>query len=217
MIAASKTDLGLVSAIAGGLFLTTLAFQLGVSRYRPVIYWSVSAAAAALGTLIPIYLFTAFGLSLLTTSLLAGCAMLAVCILWDATMGFVSVSGITRLPAELFYWATVLIASFLGSSLGYYTSSHFVSGIGGAAFVFGAALALIAFIYSVLNYSGPFLFWATFTLTFPLGDTVDDLLTPIGKGSSALDKGPALAVVAIAIFAAICLSSRVSATRETTS
>ena len=44
------------------------------------------------------------------------------------------------------------------------------------AFVFGAALALLAAAYYSTNISRVFLFWAAFILTRPLGATVGDFL-----------------------------------------
>lgn len=84
--------------------------------------------------------------------------------------------------AETFYWITITFSQTLGTALGDWMAD---SGLGyaGAALVFGAALAIVAWMYFKTEISNVALFWAAFILTRPLGATLGDFLDkPLGQG-----------------------------------
>lgn len=71
---------------------------------------------------------------------------------------------------------------------------------GGAALVFGAALAVLAALYLGTRVSRLALFWAAFVLTRPLRATVSDVLDkPVAKNGLDLSRPLATAVLAGAI------------------
>jgi len=84
--------------------------------------------------------------------------------------------------AETFYWITITFSQTLGTALGDWMAD---SGLGyaGAALVFGAELAIVAWMYFKTEISNVALFWAAFILTRPLGATLGDFLDkPLGQG-----------------------------------
>jgi uncharacterized membrane-anchored protein len=94
----------------------------------------------------------------------------------------------------------------LGTALGDFLADTGGLGYEGGAFVFGAALAVVAGLYFYTRISRTVLFWAAFVLTRPLGATIGDLLDkPVNQGGLALGRFEASAVLAISIVVCILL------------
>lgn len=105
--------------------------------------------------------------------------------------------------AETFYWITITFSQTLGTALGDWMAD---SGLGyaGAALVFGAALAIVAWMYFKTEISNVALFWAAFILTRPLGATLGDFLgKPLGQGRLELSRAAATVVLLIAMVGLI--------------
>lgn len=105
--------------------------------------------------------------------------------------------------AETFYWITITFSQTLGTALGDWMAD---SGLGyaGAALVFGAALAIVAWMYFKTEISNVALFWAAFILTRPLGATLGDFLDkPLGQGGLELSRAAATVVLLIAMVGLI--------------
>ncbi|MEJ7659419.1 MAG: hypothetical protein WKG07_07250 [Hymenobacter sp.] len=135
--------------------------------------------------------------------------LLACLALWYRTLGTVSVSRLTSRPAEIFYWATVMLSQTLGTAAGDWMADDdggLGLGYGGGALIFAAALAVVAAAYYWTSISRTVLFWAAFILTRPLGATVGDFLDkPVDHGGLALSRYTASAVLAIFILGAILI------------
>ena len=88
-------------------------------------------------------------------------------------------------------------------------TTHRGLGFGGAALVFGVALAVLAAFYYWTSISRVYLFWGAFILTRPLGATVGDFLDkPHNLGGLALSRTYASAILVAAIIALIVLLSQ---------
>jgi uncharacterized membrane-anchored protein len=86
------------------------------------------------------------------------------------------------------------------------------------AFVFGAAIALVAAAYFWTRLSRTLLFWIAFVLTRPLGVTVGDFLDkPLDHGGLALSRYTASAVLVAAIAALVWLLPRRAENAEASS
>ncbi|MEP6937344.1 MAG: hypothetical protein ABI871_04670, partial [Chthoniobacterales bacterium] len=106
------------TAIFFGLFLATVAAQVGARSYRPFLYWAVIVATTTAGTTMSDYLTRTAGLGYLKSSLLLFAIVIAILALWYLTLGSVSVNRITDRKAEAFYWAAILFSNTLGTALG---------------------------------------------------------------------------------------------------
>ena len=105
---------------------------------------------------------------------------------------------------EAFYWVTILFSQTLGTALGDWVADTNDLGYAGGAFVFGAAIVLIAALYLFTNVSRVALFWTAFILTRPLGATLGDLLDkPLSHGGFAVSRYGASMILAVLIVALI--------------
>src|SRR5262249_47663361 len=76
----------------------------------------------------------------------------------------------------------------------------------GGAFVFSAALAVVAALYYWTKLSRPALFWVAFILTRPFGATLGDFLDkPLSPGGLELSPPIASARLAVVIVALVIL------------
>ena len=136
-------------------------------------------------------------------------AGLVVLVAWRLTTGSVSVTAITTRPAEIFYWAAILLSNTLGTALGDFVADSSGLGFEGGAILFGAALALIAAAYFFTKASRGWLFWAAFVMTRPLGATLGDLLTkPRAEGGMEFSRIISSLMIAIAIVLMVALTDR---------
>ena len=136
-----------------------------------------------------------------------GSALLFVCLmatlgLWYRTMGSISVATVSTPRVEIFYWVAITFSQTLGTALGDWLADG--TGYEHGAFVFGAALAIIALAYYATGISRVFLFWAAFILTRPLGATVGDFLDkPVDSGGLNFSRPIASAIIGALIV--ICI------------
>ena len=198
----------LSTAIFFGIFLVTLAAQVSVKRYNPVLYWLVILSTTTAGTTISDYLDRTAHLGYLGGSaLLIGC-LAAILIAWRLTLGKITFDHIVDWKVESFYWFTILISNTLGTALGDFVAD---SGLGytGGALVFGGAIAAIALAHFFTKLPTTLLFWAAFVLTRPLGATLGDALTkPLAKGGLALGTLPASLVLAVLVIGLVAWGAR---------
>jgi uncharacterized membrane-anchored protein len=123
---------------------------------------------------------------------------------WRLACGKVSVSNITSMKMEGFYWATILASNTLGTALGDYVSDGLGLGFSGGAIFFTGLLACIAGLYFFTKISHAALFWAAFILTRPLGATLGDLLTkPLSHGGFDLSRPDSSLLIAVFIVGCI--------------
>lgn len=172
-----KLGLTVTSYIMAGLLLVALALQLKARRYIPALYWTVVVFISVMGTLISDNLVDNLGVSLTTTSLLFGVALVLVFGLWYASEKTLSVHTIQTTRRELFYWAAILCTFALGTSAGDLIGERLGLGYPLSALLFGGIIAatFLAYQYSRLN--AVLAFWTAYILTRPLGASLCDLLT----------------------------------------
>jgi uncharacterized membrane-anchored protein len=135
------------------------------------------------------------------STLLFACLM-ATLGLWYWAAGTISVLTVTTPKIEAFYWVAITFSQTLGTALGDWLADGM--GYEHGAFLFGAALALIALAYYTTNISRVLLFWAAFILTRPLGATVGDFLDkPVDSGGLNFSRPIASAI--IGAFIIVCI------------
>jgi uncharacterized membrane-anchored protein len=201
-------DLGYLvgTAIFLSLLVALVAWQIAAKRFHPFLYWATIIASTTAGTTMADYATRSMGIGYAGGSALLLALVLASLAAWRWTLGSVSVDTVRTPKAESFYWVTITFSQTLGTALGDWTADTGGLGYGGAALVFGAALAVLAALYFWTRVNRVMLFWAAFILTRPLGATVGDLLDkPLDHGGLAFSRPLASAVLAVAILAFILI------------
>jgi uncharacterized membrane-anchored protein len=192
------------TAIFAVIFLIAVWVQIKATHFHPVIYWITIIATTTVGTTLADFADRSLGIGYAGGSLLLLTLLLLSLFVWHRTLGTISVSSITTYKAEIFYWVTIMFSQTLGTALGDWTADTAGLGYAGAAGIFSALLAIIAFAYFKTNISRTGLFWAAFILTRPLGAVVGDFLDkPIDHGGLELSRYSASAALLLAIMACI--------------
>ena len=192
------------TAIFATVFIVTATMQIAAKRFHPFLYWAVIVASTTAGTTLADLFDRSLGIGYVGGSSILFVLLMATLGIWYRTLGSISVESVTSPKAEGFYWATIMMSQTLGTALGDWMAHSTGLGYEGGAFVFAAALAVVALAYFYTTFSRTLLFWAAFILTRPLGATVGDLLDkPLSSGGLALDRYTASAVLAAFIIACI--------------
>lgn len=176
-----KLGLTNTSLLMAGLLVIALLFQLRSHRYVPALYWTVVVFVSIVGTLISDNLVDNFGVSLTTTTIIFGVALVIVFALWYASEKTLSVHTIETTKRELFYWAAILCTFALGTSAGDLIGESLGLGYVRSALLFGGLIAAVFLAYRYLHLNAVFAFWAAYILTRPLGASMGDLLTQTKK------------------------------------
>jgi uncharacterized membrane-anchored protein len=175
------------SYVMSGLFLVALIVQLTRKRYIPAIYWTVVVLISVVGTLVSDTMVDKLGIGLQTSTIIFGCILCAVFLVWWLVERTLSVHAIGTTRRELFYWAAILFTFALGTSGGDLVSEKFGLGYGVAALVFAGLIALTALAYYLFKINGVLAFWIAYILTRPLGASTGDLLSqPVANGGLGL-------------------------------
>jgi uncharacterized membrane-anchored protein len=191
--------------VGTAIFLTVLValvwWQVAATRFHPFLYWATIIASTTAGTTMADFATRSLGIGYTGGSaLLLGC-VLASLIVWQRTLGSISVDTVREPTAELFYWITITFSQTLGTALGDWTADTGNLGYIGAAGIFAGLLAVLALLYYLTNASRVLLFWAAFILTRPLGAAVGDFLDkPLDHGGLAFSRPLASAVLTAAIL-----------------
>ena len=201
----------LVGTAVFGLLLAGLVWlQIKAKSYNPWLYWATIAASTTAGTTLADYCTRSLGIGYTGGSLLLLSLVLLTLFAWYRSLGTISVDSIVTAKAEAFYWGTITFSQTLGTALGDWAAalpSSTPPGIGlgylGGALLFGAAIAVLAALYSSTSLSRVTLFWAAFILTRPLGATVGDFLDkPLDHGGLAMSR-PLASLVLLGLIAAL--------------
>ena len=193
--------------IFAALFVLAVGAQIAAKRFHPYLFWAVIIATTTVGTTLADLLDRSLGIGYAGGTAILIVLLLATLGLWKHTLGSVSIADIDSRRAEVFYWATILFSQTLGTALGDWLADDkggLGLGYGGAALVFGAALALVTAAYFWTRTSRTVLFWAAFIMTRPLGATVGDLLDkPLASGGLDLSRYSASALLLTFILGCI--------------
>ena len=174
---------GSSSLILIGLFFISLLMQLGATRFHPALYWSVILTTSTAGTTMSDYMDRTLGLGYATGSLILVGLLAVVLVTWAITEKSLSVSNISSVRAELFYWIAILCSNTLGTALGDYLADDSGLGFLGGALLIGSLIAAIALTAYFSKLNRILLFWLAFILTRPFGATLGDLMSkPLDKG-----------------------------------
>ncbi|MBV8973443.1 MAG: hypothetical protein JO290_14250 [Sphingomonadaceae bacterium] len=179
------------TAVFAAVFALFVGLQMRASRFHPWLYWATIIATTTVGTTLADFADRSLGIGYAGGSSLLLALLLASLIAWYRTLGTVAVESVSTPAAEVFYWVTIMFSQTLGTALGDWTADDEGLGLGygGAALIFGGALAAIAVAYYATRISRTVLFWAAFVLTRPLGAVVGDFLDkPVAKGGLNLDR-----------------------------
>lgn len=190
------------TAIFAVIFIFFVSLQIKAEKFHPVLYWTTIIATTTVGTTLADFADRSLGIGYTGGSALLLIALLLSLFIWHKSMGTISVSSITTLKAEIFYWTTIMFSQTLGTALGDWTADSAGLGYVGATMIFGSMLLMLTALYYRTNISRTFLFWAAFVLTRPLGAVVGDFLDkPVSDGGLELNRYTA----SIVLFAAILI------------
>ena len=188
------------------LLVGLVAAQIVATRFHPALYWATIIASTTAGTTMADFADRSLGIGYAGGALVLLVGVLASLGAWYWSEGSVSVSTVSTPKVEAFYWATITLSQTLGTALGDWMADDAGVGFLGGAFVFGAALAVVAALYFWTRTSRVLLFWAAFILTRPLGATVGDFLDkPLDHGGLALSRPIASLALGAAILGLILL------------
>ena len=194
------------TAIFATLLVAFVIIQIRAKKFHPVIYWATIVASTTAGTTLADFADRSLGIGYLGGSTLLLLSVILSLWFWHRSLGSISVDTVSTPKAEAFYWLTITFSQTLGTALGDWMADDTGLGYGGGALVFGAALAVVAFLYFRTKVSRVTLFWAAFILTRPLGATVGDFLDkPIADGGMALSRPLASLVLTAFIIGCIWL------------
>ena len=191
------------------IFVAAVVAQISTKKFNPWFYWIAIVASTTVGTTMADFFDRSLGIGYTGGSSILLACVLGSLALWYFTLGSINVQTVATPKVEIFYWLTITFSQTLGTALGDWMADDTGLGFGGAAFVFGVALAILAAFYYWTSISRDFLFWGAFILTRPLGATVGDFLDkPHNLGGLALSRTYASATLVAAIIALIVLLSQ---------
>lgn len=200
---------GVSTLIFLAFFAVTLAVQVKVDRYRPVVYWLVVVATTTVGTTTSDFFDRTLGLGYVISSAILLASVAGVLAVWGKTRGRIAADHVASGPDEIFYWVTILISNTLGTALGDFTADNLRLGFDGGALVFAGLIGLVALARYRTRIPGAILFWAAYVLTRPLGATLGDLLTkPVDHGGFALGRIESSVVIAAAMMVGVLVMIR---------
>src|SRR3982750_3616186 len=189
------------TAIFGAALVLLAWLQIHARRFHPLLYWATIIASTTAGTTLADFATRSLGIGYPGGSLLLLACVLASLFAWHRTLGSIDINTVTTPKAEAFYWLTITFSQTLGTALGDWSADDFSEGgwglgYGGAAFVFGSGLAVLALLYATRRANNVLLFWTAFILTRPLGATVGDFLDkPVADGGLDLSRPISSAVL----------------------
>ena len=207
------------TGIFAAIFIAMVIAQASAKAFHPLLYWATIVATTTVGTTLADFADRTLGIGYPGGVAILICLLAASLFVWYRTLGTVAVDTVASPASEAFYWTTIMFSQTLGTALGDWAADSMELGYGGAALVFGGALAVIAAAYFWTRISHVALFWAAFILTRPLGAVVGDFLDkPIAQGGLNLSRYTATAALLVLIaFCVLVLphrAARLAATRS---
>jgi uncharacterized membrane-anchored protein len=198
----ASVSIPLAGAIGAIGFGAALIWQLRTGEYRPAPYWATVLMIAVFGTMLADGLHLVVGIPYAVTSIGYAIAVAAALIIWYATEKTVSIHEVNTLRREIFYWCTVAATFALGTAVGDLTAITLHLGYLDSAFLFGAAIGIVAIAWRA-GLNSTVAFWSAYVLTRPLGASIADWIgKPKSKGGLGMGDGW-VSVFGIAIIAVI--------------
>jgi len=179
-----KTGYVLTELLFLGYFVTALALQVTVNRFRPAIYWAVVVGTSLVGTEMsdlidrgPGYGSEANGIGYGWGALALTGALAIIFLVWWRTGETYDVENIASRRGEILYWTAILVSNTLGTASGDWLSDAVGVGFGNAFPIIAAIMVLIIAARYLTRVNTMLLFWLAFVLTRPLGAAGGDYLT----------------------------------------
>ncbi|MGO4122946.1 hypothetical protein AB4Z01_01040 [Inquilinus sp. YAF38] len=169
--------LSATSLIMSAILVVALAAQFAQKRYVPWAYWLAVVMVSVVGTLVSDNLVDNLGVSLETTTLVFGVALIAVFVAWFTCEGTLSIHTIVTTRREAFYWLAILLTFAFGTAVGDLVSEAFDLGYVVTGILFAALIGAIAFAHYLFGMNGIVSFWLAYIFTRPLGASTGDLLS----------------------------------------
>ena len=162
---------------AGALLAVLLLWQFRTRKYVPGIYWSVVVVISVFGTLITDNMTDRYNVPLTTSTIGFAVALAVVFAVWYAFERTLSIHTIVTSRREAFYWSAILFTFALGTAAGDLVAEKASLGYGVSIAIFGAAIAVVAFMHYRLGVNEVLTFWLAYILTRPLGASIGDELS----------------------------------------
>src|SRR6202167_2540232 len=134
-----------VTALFLAALVVLVALQIAAKKFHPSLYWATIVASTTAGTTMADFADRSLGIGYAGGSTLLFVCLMATLGLWYRTMGSIAVATVSTPRVEIFYWIAITFSQTLGTALGDWLSDGM--GYEHGAFVFGAALAIIAIAY----------------------------------------------------------------------
>src|SRR3954468_14937676 len=160
--------------VAGVLLVALLVVQFRLRRYVPGVYWSAFVVISVFGTLITDNMTDHYKVPLTTSTPVFAVVLALVFAVWWAFERTLSIHTIVTTRREAFYWLAILFTFALGTAAGDLTAEKADLGYAVSIGVFGAAIALVAFLHYVVKVNPVLTFWLAYILTRPLGASIGD-------------------------------------------
>jgi uncharacterized membrane-anchored protein len=196
------------SYVMAAVLIAVLVAQFRTRRYVPGIYWLAVVLVSVVGTLISDNLVEN-GVTLTTTTIAFGAALVAVFAVWWLVERTLSVHTIVTTRREGFYWLAILFTFALGTSAGDLISEQLELGYLAALGIFAGAIAVVAVLHFGLRMNAILSFWLAYILTRPLGASIGDYLASpteeggLGLGTNLTSIVFLAAILALVVFLAI--------------
>jgi len=176
--------------VTGALLAVLLLVQFRLRRYVPAVYWSVVVVISVFGTLITDNLTDRFNVPLVTSTVVFAVVLAIVFAVWYAAERTLSIHTIVTTRREGFYWLAILFTFALGTAAGDLVAEKASLGYAISIALFGAVIAVIAFMHYVVKVNPVLTFWLAYIMTRPLGASIGDELSQNSHDYGGLGLGP---------------------------
>ena len=129
------------------VFIAAVVVQISTKKFNPWVYWMAIVASTTVGTTMADFFDRSLGIGYTGGSSILLACVLGSLALWYFTLGSINVQTVATPKVEIFYWLTITFSQTLGTALGDWMADDTGLGFGGAALVFGVALAILAAFY----------------------------------------------------------------------
>ena len=179
----------LVVAVAGVIFLVSLAWQFTRPRYQTLPYWFCVVMVSVFGTMCADVAHVGLGIAYTVSTTVFALVLATIFLVWFRVERTLSIHSITSARRELFYWLTVTTTFALGTAAGDLTAVSLHLGYLSSGLVFSGLIVLPGLAYLLAGTNAVAAFWISYVLTRPLGASYADWFG-VSHVRGGLDWGP---------------------------
>jgi uncharacterized membrane-anchored protein len=202
-------------AVTFALFVVILAFQIGLPRFHPILFWLSIIATTTAGTEISDFMDRSLDVGYFGGSAILFAALLLTLAYWYWRFGDLRVDRIAAKGPEIVFWAAVLFSNSLGTAFGDFLVDNVGLSFIQGAFVTAGIIAVVALLHYARALNDVLLFWIAFVFTRPFGATFGDFLTkPTADGGLSLPRGSASLVTLGLLLLILLISERFASERR---